>query len=101
LPSNRKLQSEKNNYKNITGPNPISSWHLCSDFYPAIFEGEITRNSSGEYWLHNVIPSRSVTQNLMTCIVHRVPYANVESLLTKKLFLKHGRDIRIKDAQRS
>jgi len=74
---------------------------LCSDFYPTIFEGEIARYSSGEQWLHNVISSRSVTQNLTKCIVHRVSYAIVESLLTKKLFLKHGRDIRIKDAQRS
>jgi len=52
----------KNIYKNITGPNPVSSWHLCSDFYPTIFEGEIAHYSSGEYWLHNVIPSRSVTK---------------------------------------
>jgi hypothetical protein len=72
---------------------------LCSDFYPAVFEGEIARYSSGENWLHNVISSRSVTQNLMTCLFDRVSYANAEILLKKRIFLKHATDIGTKDKQ--
>jgi len=51
--------------------------------------------------MHNVISSRSVTQNLRTCIFHRGFYAIVGSLLSKKLFVKLARDISIKDAQLS
>jgi hypothetical protein len=45
---------------NLKLRNPISSWHLGSDFYPAISKGEIARYSCGENWMHNVISSSSV-----------------------------------------
>jgi hypothetical protein len=46
--------------RNNTRPYPISSWHLGSDFYPAISEGEIASYSCGENWMYNVISSSSV-----------------------------------------
>jgi hypothetical protein len=84
---NNKLNLRKNIFKNITGINPISSWQLSSDFYSAIFKGEIALYSCRENWTHNVISSRSVNKSLMTHTFHRVSYkswkfADKEIILT-------------------